>query len=77
PNETANRRAAERKAATGSPTSVVAFFRRYPPQSASGGVAYARALQATGARDQAYAAVRTAWRSSGLTPTDEAMVVSG
>ncbi|MBC3942269.1 lytic transglycosylase domain-containing protein [Sphingomonas albertensis] len=77
PNETANRRAAERKAATASPMSVVAFFRRYPPQTASGGVAYARALQATGARDQAYAAVRTAWRSAGLTPTDEAMVTSG
>ncbi|RXD05632.1 lytic transglycosylase domain-containing protein [Sphingomonas sp. UV9] len=76
PNETANRRAAERKASTGSPMNVAAFFRRYPPQSASGGVAYARALMATGQRDQAYAAVRTAWRSSGLTPTDEAMVTS-
>ncbi len=39
PNEAANRRAAERKAATASPTSVVAFFTRFPPLTATGLVA--------------------------------------
>ncbi|MBD8471324.1 lytic transglycosylase domain-containing protein [Sphingomonas sp. CFBP 8765] len=79
PNETANRRAAERQAGIGSgaPGSVVAFFTRYPPQSAAGNLAYARALQATGQRDRAYAAVRTAWRSGGLTPIDQVAVTTG
>ncbi len=79
PNETANRRAAERQAAIGSGAagSVVAFFTRYPPQSATGNLAYARALQATGQRDRAYAAVRTAWRSGGLTPIDQVAVTTG
>jgi soluble lytic murein transglycosylase len=77
PNEAANRRAAERQAGNAAPGSVVAFFRRYPPTTASGNLAYARALMATGARDQAYAAARAAWRSAGLSPTDEAAVVGG
>ncbi|MEG8022722.1 lytic transglycosylase domain-containing protein [Sphingomonas aerolata] len=79
PNETANRRAAERQAAIGSGAagSVVAFFTRYPPQSATGNLAYARALQATGQRDRAYAAVRTAWRSGGLSSIDQVAVTTG
>ncbi len=77
PNETANRRAAERKAATGAPANVVAFFTRYPPQSATGNLAFARALMASGQRDRAYAAARTAWRSGGLSPTDEVMMTTG
>ena len=36
PGEAANRRAAERQAANASPTSVVAFFKRLPPQSSAG-----------------------------------------
>lgn len=76
PGETANRRAAERQASTASPTSVVAFFRRFPPQSAAGAVAYARALQATGATGEANEAARNAWRRGTLTPSDEAVLVT-
>ena len=79
PNETANRRAAERQAASGNgaPANVVAFFTRYPPQSAVGNLAYARALQAMGQRERAYAAIRTAWRSGGLSPIDQVAVTTG
>ncbi|MFL0418129.1 lytic transglycosylase domain-containing protein [Sphingomonas sp. 179-I 2A4 NHS] len=76
PGETANRRAAERQTSTASPTSVVAFFRRFPPQSAAGAVAYARALQATGATGEANEAARNAWRRGTLTPSDEAVLVT-
>ncbi len=76
PGETANRRAAERQASTASPTSVVAFFRRFPPQSAAGAVAFARALQATGATGEANEAARNAWRRGALTPTDETLLVT-
>ncbi len=79
PNEAANRRAAERQAVagTGSAGNIVAFFRRYPPQSAGGNLAYARALQATGSRDLAADAVRAAWRSGGLSAMDEVAVTTG
>ena len=79
PNETANRRAAERQAASGNgaPANVVAFFTRYPPQSAVGNLAYARALQAMGQRERAYGAIRTAWRSGGLSPIDQVAVTTG
>ncbi|WP_298090062.1 lytic transglycosylase domain-containing protein [uncultured Sphingomonas sp.] len=78
PGETSNRRAAERQAAnfTAAPASIVAYFRRFPPQSAAGGVAFARALQATGANAEAAQAARTAWRRGPLSPTDEALVLS-
>lgn len=77
PNEAANRRAAEKQAGNAAPGSVAAYFRRFPPTTASGNLAFARALMATGARDQAYAAARAAWRSAGLGPSDEAAVVGG
>ena len=38
PGEAANRRAAERQAANAAPANVVAFFRRYPPLTATGTV---------------------------------------
>ena len=77
PNEAANRRAAERKAATASPTSVVAFFTRFPPLTATGLVAQARALQALGRTAEAQAAARAAWRKGLLSADDEAAVLSG
>ena len=79
PNEAANRRAAERQASMGSgaPASVIAYFRRFPPLTAAGGVAYARALMASGQQAAAYAAARDAWRKGALSPTDEAAVLSG
>ena len=71
PGETGNRRAAEKQAAnfTAAPSSIVAYFRRFPPQSAAGGVAYARALLATGAPAEAAQAARTAWRRGALSRT--------
>jgi len=77
PNEAANRRAAERKAATASPTSVVAFFTRFPPLTATGLVAQARALQSLGRMAEAQAAARAAWRKGVLSADDEAAVLSG
>ncbi|MFN3676118.1 MAG: transglycosylase SLT domain-containing protein [Sphingomonas pseudosanguinis] len=78
PGESGNRRAAERQAAnfTAAPGSIVAYFRRFPPQTAAGGVAYARALMATGATGEAAQAARAAWRRGALSPTDEALVLS-
>ena len=78
PGESGNRRAAEKQAAnfTAAPSSIVAYFRRFPPQSAAGGVAYARALLATGAPAEAAQAARAAWRRGALSPTDEALVMS-
>ena len=78
PGEAGNRRAAEKQAAnfTAAPSSIVAYFRRFPPQSAAGGVAYARALLATGFPAEAAQAARTAWRRGALSPNDEALVMS-
>jgi len=78
PNQTANRRAAEAQAAKGyaAPASVVAYFRRFTPLTAAGGVAYARALQATGARADAEQAARTAWRTGALSTADESAILT-
>ncbi|WP_249341458.1 lytic transglycosylase domain-containing protein [Sphingomonas sp. 3P27F8] len=77
PGESANRRAAERQAATGtaSPSALIAYFRRFPPQSAAGGLAYARALAATGAIAQANDEARAAWRRGTLSASDEAALL--
>ncbi|WEK42883.1 MAG: lytic transglycosylase domain-containing protein [Candidatus Sphingomonas colombiensis] len=73
PGEAANRRAAERQAAagTGSAAGMIAYFRRFPPQSAAGGLAYAKALASTGAMAQANEAARLAWRRGALSASDE------
>ncbi|MBJ6121065.1 transglycosylase SLT domain-containing protein [Sphingomonas sp. BT553] len=78
PGETANRRAAERQAGlgTGSPGNVAAFFRKYPPLTATGMVAQARALLAAGDRAGADAAARAAWRMGSLSTTDESAVLT-
>ncbi len=77
PGQAANRRAAERQAGLGSGSTygVVAFFRRFPPQSAAGGVAYAKALQATGATAEANEAARAAWRHGSMTSADESTIL--
>ncbi len=75
PNETAIRRAAEKQAGGGSTSSLVAFFNRYPPQSAAAGVRYALALASTGQRSAAEAAARAAWRQGALSPADEQVVL--
>ena len=78
PNETANRRAAEKQAGSpyAQPASVVRFFRRYPPLTAAGGIAFARALRATGAGPEADAAAAAAWRRGSLPDEVEAATLS-
>jgi soluble lytic murein transglycosylase len=76
PGETANRRAAERQAGTASPASVIAFFKRFPPQSATGMVAHARALDAVGQRAEANEAARKAWRTGSLALADESLLIT-
>jgi soluble lytic murein transglycosylase len=75
PGEAAMRRTAERKAGTASPAAVAAFFRRFPAQTAAGGVVQARALAASGAVAEANEAARLAWRRGVLSPEDEAVVL--
>jgi soluble lytic murein transglycosylase len=74
PGEDALRRSAERAIpADGAyPADVVGFFTRHKPLSAVGWARYAEALAAAGRRDEANAAARAAWASSGLSVTDEA-----
>lgn len=78
PGETALRRSAERSLATGnaSPTTMVSYFRSFPPLTASGGAAFAQALAASGNRDEANAAARKAWTMGVLSVTDEAGLIS-
>ncbi|WP_375403983.1 transglycosylase SLT domain-containing protein, partial [uncultured Sphingomonas sp.] len=76
PNEAANRRAAERQAGAASPTSAVAFFRRFPPQTAGGTLAHARALAATGDTARARDEARRAWRMGSMAATDESTLLS-
>lgn len=77
PGEAANRRAAEKQAASAAPGSAVAYFTRFPPQTAAGLVAQARALQALGRTAEAQAAARAAWRRGSLSAADEAAVLAG
>jgi len=77
PGEAANRRAAERKAGSVAPTVAVAYFTRFPPQSATGLAAQARALQALGRPVEAAAAARKAWRMASLSGADAAAILAG
>ncbi len=76
PNETAIRRAAEARAGTAAPTSVVRYFRALPPVSAGGRVAYARSLMASGLPVEAADAARAAWHGGALAPGDEGWVLA-
>ncbi|MDQ2878214.1 MAG: lytic transglycosylase domain-containing protein, partial [Pseudomonadota bacterium] len=79
PSELALRRSAERAIPAGgwSPTIAVAFFRRYPPLTNTARAAFAQALQATGARDEAMLAATSAWRAGALSATDETAILTG
>src|SRR3546814_12501161 len=48
------------------PARTLAYFQSYPPQTASGQLRYALALNAAGRRHDANAAVRRAWTSGPL-----------
>ena len=80
PGETALRKAAEKAmdpAGGWSPTTAVAFFRKYPPLTNAGKVRYAEALMATGDRAAALVAARDAWTSGVLSTIDEAKIIGG
>jgi len=53
------------------PMRVIAFFRQFPPRSATAGARFAQALAAAGRADEARDQARLAWRSGALAPTDE------
>ncbi|WP_082516106.1 lytic transglycosylase domain-containing protein [Sphingomonas sp. Leaf412] len=78
PGAAAIRRTAEKKAADGtaSPSGIAAFCGRYPPLTAAGTVACAKAYRATGAMAQADAAARAAWRLGNLAPQDESAILT-
>lgn len=56
---------------------VIAFFRRYPPLSATAGLRFAEALSARGLRKEAQTAARNAWIGGALAPEDEARLLTG
>ncbi len=78
PNEAALRKSAERalQPDVASPTTVIAFFTRYPPVSAGSSLRLAEAYAATGQRDAASAAARRAWAGGALSSEDEARLMT-
>ena len=75
PGESGRRRAAERQAGGASPASVVAYFSKFPPMTATGMVAQARALAAMGRADAANEVARKAWTMGSLASSDEAAIL--
>ena len=78
PGETAMRRNAEMAMGRGtfSASTAVAFFRRFPPQSATAWERFAQALNGTGLRDEAKSAARAGWVMGILSDADEAFVLA-
>jgi soluble lytic murein transglycosylase len=78
PDENAMRKSAEKnlRSAGESPAQVIAFFRKYPPQTPTAQLRFADALAASGATDEARTAARLAWTGGALTPEDEAGLLS-
>ena len=58
------------------PARTLAFFQTYPPQTASGHLRLALALNASGRRDEANAAVRRAWTSGTLDEVETSRALS-
>ena len=77
PGETALRRMAEKALDSGgwSPSTVVAFFRRFPALTGAGKTRFAEALAATGQQSEAASAARAAWVSGTLSSTDESKIL--
>lgn len=73
PDSMAIRKNAEKTVRTEgeSPDLIIAFFRRYPPLSATAGLRFAEALSARGLRDEAKTAARSAWIAGALSPDEE------
>ncbi len=55
---------------------VIAFFTKFPPQTAAAHLRFAEALDANGRRGDAQSSARMAWLSGALTPEDEARFLS-
>jgi soluble lytic murein transglycosylase len=77
PGEMGVRRTAENALSAGnwSPSTVVSYFRRFPPLTGAGKTRFAEALSATGARDEANLAAEKAWVSGSLSVSDEAKLI--
>lgn len=76
PDESRMRGLAERAAnAQTSPSELTAFFRQYPPRTATGGARYALALMAEGKSADARSTARTAWRMGAMSADDEALIL--
>ncbi len=58
------------------PSTVTAFFKKFPPQSATAHLRYAEALDSLGSKDEARNAARMAWVSGSLTPQDESRLIN-
>ncbi|WP_426263566.1 lytic transglycosylase domain-containing protein [Sphingomonas sp. PWP1-2] len=78
PGETAMRRMAEKALDSGgwSPSTVVAFFRRFPALTGAGKTRFAEALAASGQQSEAASAARAAWVSGTLSSTDESKILA-
>ncbi len=78
PGEGAFRKNAERMLRTDGESSsqVIAFFSKFPAQSAPAQLRYAEALDAAGRKAEAMAAARLAWIKGALTPEDESRFLS-
>ncbi len=59
------------------PEEVSAFFRNDPPQTGTGSLALAAALETLGRRAEAEAQIVLAWRTQPMTPGDEALILEG
>lgn len=78
PGEARMRRLAERSISpqSYSPSAVIAFFRQFPPQSATGYARNALALSASGRMEEARVAARQAWRTGALSLDDATWLLS-
>ncbi|PZU61119.1 MAG: lytic transglycosylase [Sphingobium sp.] len=78
PGEDRMRRLAETRIDPNSyqPSQVVAYFSRLPARTAVGHARYAAALSAMGRLPEARLEARAAWTAGGLTPDDEARLLS-
>ena len=78
PGEAAFRKNAERaiKPGVDSASAIIAFFRRFPPQSPTAFLRYAEALDEQDRRDEAADAARSAWTGGALSTEDEARLLT-
>ncbi|MBW8910358.1 MAG: lytic transglycosylase domain-containing protein, partial [Sphingomonas sp.] len=78
PGELMMRKAAERRIDPNNyvPRDVVMFFTRFPPQTGTGQVRYAEALDSTGRNGEARVAATAAWAMKGLNPDDETRLMA-